>query len=192
MPIKKVPAARLRKRADGVETLERVERFKSSRRAVEGWNVRILSGEHGLYWLKYGQGYTGNQADAWVTDGKTAIAATSGAGPEKMIVFCRESSIGPAPEGGGASFHKAKLAFEIPAAYEGEPHEIRDDVAIALMETFPGGSVFEGENICTPHLLIVDAEEIDDGTVKRLLADINGCLAKFKVGPQIKSKRQKK
>lgn len=64
-----------------------------------------------------------------------------------------------------ASFYGAKVAFEIPKSCEVKSPEvwrdteIPDDLVDALFALFPGECSFETEDICSPHLLIVDVRE---------------------------------
>jgi len=62
-------------------------------------------------------------------------------------------------------FYGAKIAFKIPKCYETKApeswrdKEISDSLVDALLDLFPGESSFETEDICSPHLLIVDVRE---------------------------------
>lgn len=64
-----------------------------------------------------------------------------------------------------ASYYGAKVAFEIPKSCEVKSPEawrdteIPDDLVDALFALFPGEVTFETEDICSPHLLIVDVRE---------------------------------
>lgn len=66
--------------------------------SLEGWKamdgtlepaspVRIFSGEHRLWWMPNGRGYTAVLRQAWICDFAEALTHTQHCGPEKRIVY---------------------------------------------------------------------------------------------------------
>lgn len=87
------------------------------------------------------------------------------------------------PASPGSAYYGAKVAFEIPKACEVEAREawrdteISDDLIDRLFALFPGEVTFESEDICSPHLLIVDVRELLTAElIESMTARINGVL----------------
>ncbi len=81
-------------------------------------------------------------------------------------------------------FFGAKVAFEIPKSCEVKSRqgwkekEIPDKLIDRLFEVFPSGGVeFISEDICSPHLLVVDVREpLTPELIASMVARINGVL----------------
>jgi hypothetical protein len=67
--------------------LEKLKRYPSKRKALEGKKVRIWNTCYSAWWRPEGCGYTQDQASAGIYDFKDAWRRSSHAGPEKGIVY---------------------------------------------------------------------------------------------------------
>ena len=83
---KPVPASRLKKQREGVETLERLKRWPGLRKNVREDRVSIYSGEHDAYWREGGYGFT-EGCERWVLTLDEAFSITSSCCPKKKIEF---------------------------------------------------------------------------------------------------------
>lgn len=94
-----------------------------------------------------------------------------------------------------ASYYGAKVAFEIPKSCEVKSPEvwrdteIPDDLVDALFALFPGECSFETENICSPHLLIVD---VRDPLTMELISDMGRRINEVLHNADVEPPRERK